>query len=102
MATAASVEKQVIAAIDAHIKKCGGGYPAWYVGIAADPRDRLFSAHCVSEKGDAWIVRDCGDDATARRVEMAFLNAGCKGSHGGGDRDTRFAYAYKISSTTCE
>ncbi len=100
MATAASAEQQAIADIDAHIKKCGGGYPAWYVGIAADPRDRLFSGHSVSEKGDAWIIRDCGNDAAARRVEQAFLNAGCKGGDGGGDRNTRYVYAYKITSTT--
>jgi hypothetical protein len=102
MATAASAEQQAIAGIDAYIKQHGGGYPAWYVGIAADPRDRLFTGHCVSEKADAWIYRDCGNDGAARRVEQAFLNAGCKGGDGGGDRNTRYAYAYKITASTRE
>jgi hypothetical protein len=98
----ATVEQTVMAEVNGHIAKCGGGYSAWYVGIAADPRQRLFTDHCVSEKGDAWIFRDCGNDTTARRIEQAFLNAGCKGGDGGGDRNTRFVYAYKITSTTRE
>jgi hypothetical protein len=102
MATATTAEQKAIAEIDAYIKKNGGGYPAWYVGIAADPRQRLFTDHSVFEKGDAWIFCDCGDDATARRIEQAFLNASCKGGGGGGDRDTRYVYAYKISASTRE
>jgi hypothetical protein len=102
MATATTAEQKAIAEIDAYIKKHGGGYPAWYVGIAADPRQRLFTDHSVTEKGGLWIHYDCGNDATARRVEQAFLNAGCKGGGGGGDQNTRYVYAYKITPSTRE
>lgn len=95
-------ESQAIADIDAYIRKCGGAYSAWYCGIASSPRNRLFSDHQVAENGGAWIYRDCGTDTVARRVEDRFLGAGCKGGGGGGDRGTRYVYAYKITPTTSE
>lgn len=88
--------------IDAYIKQHGGGYPAWYVGIAADPRERLFTDHKVREHGDAWIYRDAGSEAAARAVERAFLNVGCQGGGGGGDNDTHYVYAYRIAAHTRE
>ena len=88
--------------IDAHIQKCGGGYPGWYVGIAADPRNRLFAAHNVSEKNGTWIFRDAGSEQGARAVEDHFIAQGCKGCPGGGDGDTKCVYAYRITSTTRE
>ena len=95
-------ETQIIADIDAHIRNCGGTYSAWYCGIASDPRQRLFTDHNVDEKNGAWIIRDCGTDTAARRVEEHFLKKGCKGGGGGGDRTTRYVYAYKITNTTRE
>lgn len=95
-------QNRVISEIDEHIRKCGGGYSAWYCGIASNPRDRLFSDHNVSEKNDAWIFRDCGSDSEARNVEQYFLRKGCKGGDGGGDWQTKYVYAYKITSQTRE
>ena len=92
----------VVQEIDAHIRKCGGGYSTWYVGIASDARDRLFNDHGVHEKGDAWIIRDAGSESEARRIEKYFLDRGCKGGGGGGDHTTHFVYAYKINSHTRE
>lgn len=103
MATVSIVsESQAIADIDAHIRKNGGVYSAWYCGIASSPRDRLFNDHQVTEKGGAWIYRHLGTDTEARRVEDHFLRKGCKGGCGGGDRGTRYVYAYKITATTVE
>lgn len=93
---------QAIPEIDAHITKCGGGYAGWYCGIASDPRKRLFTDHRVDEKDGSWIYRDLGTDTSARRVEDHFINKGYKGGGGGGDRATRFAYAYKITWSTRE
>ena len=102
MSTATSAEQKAIAEIDAYIRQHGGVYSAWYVGIAADPRKRLFVDHNVNEQGDLWIYRGCGTETAARRVERYFLAKGCKGGQGGGDRDSRYAYAYKITPTTRE
>jgi len=47
----ATSEPDIIKNFKAHIKKGGGRYSDWYVGIATDPRDRLFNDHGVAEEG---------------------------------------------------
>jgi hypothetical protein len=94
--------QQAVTDIENYIRQCGGGYSAWYCGIASDPRKRLFSDHNVVEQGGCWIFRDCGSDAIARQVEDYLLARGCKGGSGGGDRSTRYAYAYKITPASRE
>jgi hypothetical protein len=98
MATA----QKIIADIDAHMQARGGTNSDWYVGIAADPRERLFVAHCVDEKNDVWIFRQADSHTIARAVEKAYHAVGCKGSHGGGDDTTTFVYAYRITPSTSE
>lgn len=90
-----SVEKE----IDSRIHKSGGGYPAWYVGIATNPRERLFEGHNVSERNGAWIYRDVGSELTAKNIEAMFLKKGCKGGPSGGN-NPRYVYAYKMTRTT--
>ena len=97
-----TVEQSAVAEIVAYVKKHGGGYSAWYIGIASDPKQRLFTDHIVQETGGRWVYYDCGNDASARRAEQAFLNAGCQGGGGGGDWRTRFVYAYKVTANTRE
>src|ERR1700733_5654548 len=94
--------EQVFADIKAHILQCGGSYSTWYTGIAADPKDRLFIGHSVSEKGDSWIYRTCDSNQDARTVENALLYLGTKGGPCGGDNATKSVYAYKISPHTVE
>ena len=94
--------QQIVNAVDSHIRANGGGYPSWYVGIAADPNDRLINGHNADGNGNAARYWDCGSDAVARQVESAFINAGCRGGGRGGDRNTKFAYVYRISQTTRE
>jgi hypothetical protein len=88
--------------IENYIAKCGGAYREWYCGIASDPRQRLFIDHSVDEKNDIWIFRDCGNESSARDSERYFLNKGCKGDEGGGDWQTKYVYAYKITSHSRE
>lgn len=90
----------IIAEVDEYIRQSGGLYSQWYCGIAADPRRRLYIDHNVQERGGLWIYSDAGTDANARAVELHFHQLGCKGSGGGGDRLTRFVYAYRITPTT--
>jgi hypothetical protein len=92
----AQSKDQIIAEIDAYIRKGGGAYRSWYVGIASDPRERLFSDHGVKEKSDYWIYREATSATVARAVEEYFLKVkGTDGGPGGGDSGTRFVYAYK-------
>lgn len=77
-------------------------YSRWYVGIASDPKERLFGDHNVSESGGAWIYRDAESESIARDVEKYFLNLGANGGGGGGDGSSRYVYAYRKTSTTNE
>ena len=94
--------QQIINEIHAHIVSRGGVHSGWYVGIASDPRDCLFSRHGVQEQGGHWIHRDAGTDTAARAIEKAFLDWGTKGGGGGGDAGTRHVYAYYITASTRE
>lgn len=99
---AISVE-QIIAEIKAYIGNRGGSYSSWYVGIASNPRQRLFNDHCVDEKSDAWIYREAVNADAARTAEDYFVNKlSTSGDTGGGDYSTKFVYAYKKASHTNE
>lgn len=87
--------------IKEYIGKWGAPYSSWYVGIAEDPKERLFDDHGVKEKTDAWIFRYAEDVETARRIEKYFVDTlGTDGGTGGGDENTKAVYAYKKNSHT--
>lgn len=100
--TPTTVLQRVAADIDAYMRRNGGGYGAWYCGIAADPRQRLFTDHNVAENGGLWIFRDCQTDTGARAVEDHFHGLGGQGGPSGGDHTTKYVYAYKVTATTRE
>jgi hypothetical protein len=85
--------------IDLCINKCGKGYREWYVGVAANPDQRLFEGHNVSQQGGAWIYRDAGSEPMAKIVEAIFLKKGCKGGPADAG-SSHFVYAYRMTRTT--
>ncbi len=76
----------------AFIDRCHAPYAEWYVGIAADPDERL-KEHGVQEN-DWYIERRLASAEEARRVEESVLKLGCEGGPGGGDEETTAVYAY--------
>ncbi len=98
----ASDKQTIISDIKAYAANSGGSYSKWYVGIATNPRERLFNDHAVKEKGDAWIYRQCASSDVARAIEKYFLEQGMQGGSGGGDDDSDSVYAYKIAGHTVE
>lgn len=99
----AKAKQEIKSDIKDHVVKCGKGSYGWYVGIAADPRARLFNDHAVNEKNDAWIFREATTSTIAREIEVELIRElGAKGGDGGGSYDTKFVYAYKITTTTKE
>lgn len=94
-------EQQIHDDIIAHIQKEGGAYNTWYVGIAANPRERLFTAHQVQEKDSWWIFREAINSQSARNVEKFIIdNYRTDGGSGGGDVNTIYVYAYKKTNST--
>ena len=92
---------QIFADFNAYITRCGGSPSEWYVGIAKDARERLFVDHKVDING-AWIYHLASNHQAARDIEIAYHEAGYRGSHGGGDHRTVFVYAYRITRLTVE
>lgn len=97
-----ATKTEIIAEIQNYVRDCGGKYSGWYVGVAADPKKRLFNDHAVEEKGGAWIYRQCSTAAIAREVENHFIEQGMDGGPGGGDSSTEYVYAYRKTSSTRE
>lgn len=93
-------EATIKAEIKTHIMNNGNDFSNWYSGIATDPEDRLFNQHKVKE---AYIYRNTGSEATARRIEDYLINTlKTQGGGGGGDKNTTYVYSYKIKSYTVE
>ena len=59
-------KQEIIDDINAHINKGGGGYGAWYVGIANDAKKRL-GEHNVTEW---WIIRQASSAQVAREIVL--------------------------------
>ena len=95
-------QQEIINAFNAYIHKRGASYSQWYVGVAADPRERLFNDHRVNEQTDSWIYDACSSSNEARAVEQHFIAQGTRGGPGGGDASTKSIYAYKIAAHTIE
>ena len=93
---------KAISEIDSYVANNGRNYSQWYVGVAANGRQRLFNDHSVKEGGDAWIYCQCTDSDVARAVERYFLAQRMKGGSGGGDDKSDYVYAYKIAAHTSE
>jgi hypothetical protein len=97
-----ATKQQIVNDIDAHIKKQGGGYGSWYVGITGDIDDRLHGAHKVPKQNHWYITRQGDSHTIARAAEKVFIDAGCKGGGGGGDDNSSWVYAYLITGVTVE
>lgn len=94
-------KKQIARAIDDYIRNQDSDYSHWYVGIASDPKDRLFNGHKVNEQKGQWVFSESTSEDAARTVERYFINVkGTQGDSGGGDASTRFIYAYRIYAYT--
>lgn len=99
----ANTKESIKTDVKAYIQKNGGAYSDWYVGIASDPKERLFTDHNVSEKNGAWIYREAESPSAAREAEEYFVKTlGTDGGSGGGDYSTKYVYAYKKTPSTTE
>ncbi len=92
--------EQIIQAFDQFMNNHGKYYQEFYVGIASNPIDRLTNGHGVDE-GIPHIYWDTPlHTEVVRAIEKYFLNQGARGGGGGGDLNTQYVYAYKITSQT--
>lgn len=91
-------KEEIFTSINAYFKT--GQRRDWYVGIAADPKQRLFKDHNVTEGSGSYIALEASSTAEAREIEQTYLDAGFDGGAGGGDNNTNWVYAYlKVPGT---
>ncbi len=93
---------EIIQSFKDYMAKNGEEYSDWYVGIASDPKKRLFNDHNVRENPGIWIYDDAETQKIAREIEEYFINLGTDGGSGGGDSSTTYVYAYKKTAYTNE
>ena len=96
-----SVE-EIIEKITQQINRSGLPYSSWYVGIASEPKERLFTEHKVSEDG-TWAHVNAGSNEAAKSVQKYLVeNLQTEGGSGSDDAAMTHVYAYAITSTTVE
>ena len=83
----AKSESDLIAEFTNWLTPLPGPFADYYVGIAANPKDRLLNGHGLDDNGgrDSWRYDSATSAAVPRRVEAHFLAMGIKGGAGGGD-----------------
>lgn len=90
---------QIVKKIEGFRLKVGGTWRVWYVGITNDIKRRLLKEHNVSKD---YIYEEAYSKAVAGEIESYFHELGAQGDTGGGDEDSRFVYAYKITKDTVQ
>jgi len=93
--------KQIVARVKSHIRRRGGKYNAWFVGVSPDARARLFTKHSVRKKGDCWILVHAESAQVAQKVKRYLVKKlGLAGASEVADMAADFVYAYKKSANT--
>jgi hypothetical protein len=88
--------KQIVSKIKGHIRKRGGAYPAWVVGVSRNARKELFNQHGVRKDKDRWIFMHAQSPSVARRVKAYLMDKlGILGRTSVEDKTADFVYAYK-------
>jgi hypothetical protein len=64
---------EIIADIEAQIRRIGGEHRDWCVGVAKDPRVPLFETHVVEDRHDGWLYREAFTAVSAREVKDHFV-----------------------------
>lgn len=78
----------------------GQYYSEFYVGIAADPVDRLTNGHGCDASTPHIYWTQPFYSTTVRAIEKFFHDKGAQGAGGGGDFNTCYIYVYKITPQT--
>ncbi len=91
-----SVSSEIISDITDHIRKLGGDFSSWCVGIARDWHCPVLEAHQAEERNDGLIYREAYTAASARSVRDYFVTQlGTVPDNPDSTQDGKLVYAYK-------
>ncbi len=75
----------------------------WYIGIATDPKERLFNDHNVSEQNGKWGYYPADSEQTTRNAESSLLEKYPSFQGGTGDGTSpSYVYTYYVTADTVE
>ena len=95
-------KKDIISAITDYVNKnwpSNATKKSFYIGIANNAEDRLFTDHSVDKDKDIWIYCPADTEQIARDVEKYFLDLGLDGGTGGG-KNINYVYCFLQNSHT--
>ncbi|MEP3478592.1 MAG: hypothetical protein ABJZ55_05035 [Fuerstiella sp.] len=81
--------------INEYVQQHGGKYSDWHMGIAADPRGKLFTDYRVDRTTGSWIFTGCGTLDASCNVVKHFAELGCKVVDDAKAIDAVFVFAYR-------
>jgi len=93
--------KAIVTRVKDHIRKRGGSFAKWFVGVSAKPRIRLFRLHQVPKTTGQWILMRAESPAKALQVKR-FLSTKLKMVAGRklSEKTADFVYAYRMTAQT--
>lgn len=86
--------------INAYMRKYGGAWSDWYVGITTNENieNQLFTQHQVKEEGGCWIYRTVTSNKIAKTALDYYKKHGARvGEHGSGPTAVKI-YAFKLAA----
>ncbi len=86
---------EIISDIEARIKRTGGAYRDWYVGVANDNREPIFEAHLLEDKNDGFLYREASTPGCAREIRDYFATHCGALDDPSGRQGGRIVYAYR-------
>lgn len=94
--------QQIKYEILAYIKEFGGNFQEWYIGIAENPKQEMFTRHGVNQSDDIWLYKQALTFTACKTVQQYFVNTLKVDGQllEKGDENTDCVYLYKKSSRT--
>ena len=90
------VNINVVKEIIEFMRRFGGYYAEWYVGITDEPRSVLFNEHHVNEKSNSWIFKNTDSGETAKACQEYIMNYYyTDGDEDGVSDSSTYVYAYR-------
>jgi hypothetical protein len=93
--------QDLIGDLKSFIRKHGGNYSGWYLGVSPTPRAMLFETHKVAKNSDDWIYLTADSANVAIEVISHFIgDLGTQGQVEEIPEYTYVVYAFKLGKST--
>ena len=92
---------EIIKDIESYIARIGGNEFSWYIGIASNVGQALFTQHSVNRVNGAWTYREINDGESFKGFIESLRAAGYDVAPGINEQPGNFVYVFlKTEDTT--